>query len=507
MAEEVELKLTASADVLAAVRAHPAVAAVARGRARTTRMVTTYYDTPGRDLAAAGVALRLRRAGGRWLQTVKGDGGAAAGLHRRTEFEWRLAAPRLDAEKLARTPWHKLFARNGGAYRRVFATDVCRSLQPLAFADGTRATLCLDVGEIRAGRRRAAVSEIEVELEAGDPSWLFELASALAADLPVRVTHASKAERGYALATQEPPVPRRARDVALAPDSTPQAALAAIATECIAQVGINAAGMLSAPDPEYLHQLRVGWRRVRSLLKLAALVAPAESVAPLEQELRWLGSVLGPARDCDVFALETLPKVAAEFRGERGIARLRARVAARRRRLSGLARDAAATPRFQQLLLAAGAFFAALSRAPADVSTPALARDWIRPVVEARHRKLRKRAKHVHRIGAAERHRARVVAKKLRYAAEFFAPLFPGKRAEAYVAALSRLQSVLGRLNDLEVATKLTDELAPREGVDAGAAHASGVVRGWLAACVAPELKRLRDAQRAFRKCAPFWQG
>jgi inorganic triphosphatase YgiF len=505
LAEEVELKLTASAEVLPAVRAHPAVTAVARGRAKTTRMVSTYYDTPDRALAAAGVALRLRHAGSRWLQTVKGDGTAAAGLHRRAEFEWPLAAPRLDPEKLAGTPWHKLFARNRGAYRRVFATEVRRSEQPLAFADGTRATLCVDVGEIRAGRRRAPISEIEVELDAGDPSRLFELASALAADLPLCVSHASKAERGFALAAQVSSAPRRARDVALAADSTPQAALAAIAADCIAQIEINAAGLLATTNFEFLHQLRVGWRRLRSLLKLAALFAPAERVAPIEQQLRELGSALGPARDCDVFALETLPKLVAEFRGDRDIARLRSRAAARRRRLSRLARDAVRTPHFQQLLLALGAFFAALARPPADGSAPMLARDWIQPMLEERHRRLRKRAKHVHRVGADERHKARVAAKKLRYAAEFFAPLFPGKRADAYVTALSKLQSALGRLNDIAVATKLTDDVAPRESVDAGAAHAGGVVRGWLAASVAPELNRLRDAQRAFRKCAPFW--
>ena len=480
MAEEVELKLTASAEVLPAVRAHPAVAAVARGRMKTTRMVSTYYDTPDRALAAAGVALRLRRAGSRWLQTVKGDGDAVAGLHRRAEFEWPLAAPRLDPEKLARTPWHKLFARNRGAYRRIFATEVRRSEQPLAFADGTRATLCVDVGEIRAGRRRAPISEIEVELDAGDPSRLFELASALALDLPLRVSHASKAERGFALAT--------------------------IAGDCIAQIEINAAGLLATTNSEFLHQLRVGWRRLRSLLKFAALLASVERVDPIEHELRELGSVLGPARDCDVFALETLPKLAAEFHGDRDIARLRLRAAARRRRLSRLARDAIETPRFQQLLLALGAFFTLLARPAADASGPTLARDWIRPILDKRHRKLRKRAKHVHRVAAAERHRARVAAKKLRYAAEFFAPLFPGKRADEYVTAISKLQSALGRLNDLEVATKLTDELAPREGADPGAAHAGGVVRGWLAASVAPDLKRLRDAQRAFRKCTPFWQ-
>jgi CHAD domain-containing protein len=135
-----------------------------------------------------------------------------------------------------------------------------------------------------------------------------------------------------------------------------------------------------------------------------------------------------------------------------------------------------------------------------------LARDWIQPILDERHRRLRKRAKRVHRAGPAERHEARVAAKKLRYAVEFFAPLFPGKRADTYVTAISKLQSALGRLNDLEVASKLTDELAPRESVDVGAAHAGGVVRGWLAASVAPELKRLRDAQRAFRKCTPFWK-
>jgi inorganic triphosphatase YgiF len=505
VAEEIELKLIAPADALAAVRVHPAVTAAARGRMRTRQIVSTYYDTPGRDLAAAGVALRLRRAGARWLQTVKGDGDAAAGVHRRTEFEWRLSTPKLDTAKLARTPWRKLFARNNGHYRRVFATTVRRSELPLAFADGTRATLCLDVGEIRAGRRRAALTEIEVELKRGDPSRLFELASALAADLPVRVTHTSKAERGYALAGDTAPSPRRARPVELVPEATPQAALAAIATECVAQVEANAEAMLTHDDPEYLHQLRVGWRRLRSLLKLTSRIASVESIAPLEQELRWLGSILGPARDCDVFALETLPKIAAQFRGQREIARLRARVARRRRRLTSAAREAIASPRFQRLLLALGAYFATLARAPVPASAPPLARDWIGPLLQQRHDRLSKRARHIHRIGAADRHRARVAAKKLRYAAEFFAPLFSEKRAEAYIAALSKLQSVLGRLNDVETAGKLLDELAPAEDRVPGAAHAAGIVRGWLAASVAPELKRLRDARRAFGKCAPFW--
>ena len=506
MAEEIELKLTAPAEALAAVRSHPAVIAAARGRLRSQRIVSTYYDTPGRDLAAAGVALRLRRAGARWLQTVKGEGAAAAGVHRRAEFEWRLSAPKLDLAKLERTPWRKLFARRDGPYRRVFATAVRRSELPLAFADGTRATLCLDVGEIRAGHRRAPLTEIEVELQSGDPSRLFELAGALAADLPVRVTHTSKADRGYALAGNELPDARRARDVELARDVTAHAALATIGLECIAQIEANAEATLAYSDPEYLHQLRVGWRRLRSLLKLVALIAPPESIEPLEQELRWLGSVLGPARDWDVFALETLPKIAAEFRGQREIARLRARVAHKRRRAARVAHKAIASARFQRLLLSLGAFFTTLGRAPGSPAAPILARDWIGPLLQQRHDKLTKRARHIHRRPPAERHRARVAAKKLRYAAEFFAPLFSGKQAEPYTAALAKLQSALGRLNDLEIAGKLLDELASGGTAAPDVAHAHGIVRGWLAASIAPELKRLREARRAFAKCEPFWK-
>jgi triphosphatase len=505
MAEEIELKLTAPPDAIAAVRSHPAVTAAKHGPMHTTELVSTYYDTPQQELAAAGIALRLRRSGRRWLQTVKGDGVAAGGLHRRAEFEWPLVRPRLDATKFADTPWRKLFAQHARQCRPLFATTIRRSTQPLAFADGTRATLCLDVGEIRAGHRRLPLTEIELELAQGDPTRLFELATALVTDLPARVTVANKAQRGYALATQTPAEPRRAREVSLDPDVTAGTALAIIGTECIAQVEANAEAMLASDDPEFLHQLRVGWRRLRSLLKLATLLTPPERLAPLEQELAWVGSVLGPARDYDVFATETLPAVAAHFRGQSEIRRLRARVARRRRRLRDAARELLATTRFQQLLLALGAFLIELERsAPADAGL-ALARDWVRPLLKERDRKLHKRTRHVHRLDSAERHRARVAAKKLRYAAEFFSPLYPGKRSDEYVAALSKLQGALGRLNDLTVAARVLEETVPAA-AEPGLAHAVGIVRGWLAGSTGPELKRLRVARRRFAHCTPFWE-
>jgi CHAD domain-containing protein len=280
-------------------------------------------------------------------------------------------------------------------------------------------------------------------------------------------------------------------------------ALASVGADCIAQIEGNAEGVLASDDPEFLHQLRVGWRRLRSLLKLAALIVPREKIAPIEDELAWVGAALGPARDYDVFATETLRALAAQFRGDREIARLRARVTRRRRLARDAARELLATTRFQQLLLALGAFLVEVEQSsPADAG---LARDWIRPLLQDRDRKLRRRTRHIHRLDSTERHRGRVAAKKLRYAAEFFRGLFPSKRTEAYIAALAKLQGSLGRLNDMAVANRLVSEILPAP-AEPGLAQALGIARGWLAASATPELKRLRELRRRFAQCAPFWE-
>jgi triphosphatase len=94
---------------------------------------------------------------------------------------------------------------------------------------------------------------------------------------------------------------------------------------------------------------------------------------------------------------------------------------------------------------------------------------------------------------------ARIAAKKLRYAAEFFAPLFPAKRGRTYRKALARLQDVLGRLNDAAVAATLAHELS---GPDIASAAAFD---GWAAAQTAMLAPELDAAWKAFMRAAPFW--
>ncbi|MCY7370501.1 MAG: CYTH domain-containing protein, partial [Polaromonas sp.] len=65
---EIELKLRIPAQALDALLADPLLQPAGKRRASRTQLDTRYFDTPERALAQAGIALRLRKAGRRWLQ-------------------------------------------------------------------------------------------------------------------------------------------------------------------------------------------------------------------------------------------------------------------------------------------------------------------------------------------------------------------------------------------------------------------------------------------------------
>jgi inorganic triphosphatase YgiF len=507
MAAEIELKLTIAPAALARVRKHPALTAVLHGRARTSDDVSTYYDTRSQELRKAGVALRVRRSGRRWLQTVKGAGDTIGALHRRPEYEWAMPSSRIDARKLATTPWRGVFEATAGRLRPVFVTDVRRTAQALAFADGTRATLSLDAGEIRAGRKRAPLTEIELELVQGEPHQLHELALSLAADLPVTMEQTSKAERGYALASPAPREPVRARKLELDADVSVGAALARFGGDCLAQIGANAQCIAAGTDGEFVHQARVGVRRLRSLLRLVAGLTGPEKVVPIVQELQWFSTALGAARDRDVFATQTLAAVSRALkdpRSRRDAGIVRGHVTRLSHAHVAEAGAAAASPRLQRLLLSAGALLAALESPAADPAVRAPARPLAKDTLQARARRLNKRGKHLPHASPAERHQVRIAAKKLRYVAEVFAPLFAGSRTKDYLSALSGLQDALGHLNDLATGERIVDE-TEIHGRSERFIHGLGIVRGWLSGAEAPALRDAARAWRKFAKAKPFW--
>ncbi|MDH4094961.1 MAG: CHAD domain-containing protein [Betaproteobacteria bacterium] len=244
------------------------------------------------------------------------------------------------------------------------------------------------------------------------------------------------------------------------------AARRAVLQEALDHILANRAGALAGADPEYLHQLRVGTRRLRAALTVFGDMMRAEDARALRRTLRALARVAGPARDWDVF----MPRVPAPLR-----------TAAERRRRSAYAA-------LRRVLRAPQLWLLPRSQAVPRVTLPAFARQ----ALERAERKALRRGARIDWSRAGKRHALRIRLRRLRYASEFLRSAFPDADAEPFIRSLKDLQDLLGALNDLEVARQLMAELT-------GAAPRHDSRRARLIA-------RLPAAWQAFAGAPRFWR-
>jgi len=120
-------------------------------------------------------------------------------------------------------------------------------------------------------------------------------------------------------------------------------------------------------------------------------------------------------------------------------------------------------------------------------------------VVRKRHKRLIADAAHLESLGAAERHKVRIDAKRLRYGVDALASLFPAKRVERYLDALAGLQEALGHGNDAVAAGRLMGELDPPEPLAAFA-------RGWFAASAAGDPMVYKVLLEGLERAPRFWR-
>lgn len=426
---------------------------------RGVALSSIYFDTASRELSRARAALRLRRVGRAWLQTFKCE--RAPGVR----GEWELGVPRA-ALDLSRFPADEIRRTSGidlpSLDRRLqplFETRFARRAADVRLKDAT-VEVALDRGTIVAGKRREPLLELEIELKNGEPRRLLRYAESLIEPLQLSLSLASKAERGYGLALGEGRAPRKWRRPDLR-EAQPHEALAKLASVAFEQIAANAEGVLASDDSEYLHQLRVGMRRLRSLF--AAFRALDPRPGAVRRRLRPFGKVLGEARDWDVFSQSVHPRPAAA------------------KKARAKARALVASPAFQQALVR---ILRWIEEAPWRRSEEPLDRFAARSL----DRLYRKALKKIDWADAAERHRRRVRVKRLRYAADAFAGCFAPAQARRYLAALERLQDGFGELNDIAVARRL----GGGHGLDAREARLIG---------------RARRDWAAFEARAPFWRG
>jgi inorganic triphosphatase YgiF len=507
-ASETELKLLIPPRALRRVSAHPLL----RGGSRpvTRKIYSVYFDTPDLDLSRQGVALRLRRDGARWVQTAKGGGTVQGGLHRRIELETRVAGPFPDCAAIGNEAFSGLFSSPPlcAELKPVFVTEFSRTHRIITLAPEVEVEVCVDRGEVRGGGRSEAICELELELKSGAPRHLYEIALKLLDSVPLRVENRSKAGRGYALLRGDCPMPVRANPAPLTADMPVNDAFKAIIGAALGHLQANEQGTLEGRDSEYLHQMRVALRRLRSALGMFAELLPEKQSAPLASELKWLAGRLGPARDWDVFMTETLPPVLGVFGDRNGLADFEQQCARRRRAAQRRARDALDSQRYQRLALTLAGWLVAESwLRPRDASTPAALRApataFAAAALERRFARVMKRGRRLKQLSPAELHRLRIAIKKLRYAVDFFAALYDSQRVNNLLARLSGLQDILGAMNDAAGVAVLTKRLGGKSGADF--AEARRIVLDWVTRRAEALKYELYPAWKAFRGSGRCW--
>ncbi|MEE8629797.1 MULTISPECIES: CYTH and CHAD domain-containing protein [Methylobacterium] len=523
---ETELKLDVEASDLARLREHPLLA----GDWTETELTSVYYDTPDSRLREAGYTLRVRRDGDRHLQTVKARGSAAAGLFDRPEWETAVSGPHPDPAAFAGTPLADLL---GGAedLAPLYTSSVTRFLRRLADTGpaGSRIEVALDRGRlVTPDDRVSPVSEIELELTGGAPAALFDLARALAADVPLRLGVLSKFERGDALVRDRLGRAAKAEPVPLEPGMSASAAFRAVAYACLRQMRLNETVLLGGRDVEALHQLRVSLRRLRSAFSLFGAVIEDRRMPGIKAELKRLSEPFGHARNLDVYLGKTLPRERERRPDEGGLLILERHLETEREAAHAVVRGVLESREWRDFLLDLVAWIETGPWLGPDNPNAALrdgpARAFATEELERRRRQVKKRGRHLADLDPEERHRVRIAAKKLRYGAEFFAALYAGKgagegtgkgtgkgsarkaakRHAAFVEALADLQDHLGDLNDIATAHTLAQDLA--RGAPAGAVFAAGLTTADTEARTRHLLAEAAKAHEALVDVRPFWR-
>jgi CHAD domain-containing protein len=503
----------APADIPRLLRA-PAINASPQGRARTTQRHRIWYDTAAGTLRGQNLALSQQATVWR-LERLSPESAA----------DWPPASP---AEIIAE-------ANDPAHLSRKLPAAVIADLVPVAAFAGTRRRVTLTVGgeparlDVLEGVLRGVAHDEPAcrLILAGPAPAMAALATQLATQIRLSIPRASLAARAIALVQGTALPPRQLGAPEIPGGQTVADALLLVVshlTDVILHWSILIPPAAEATDPEPVHQMRVAVRRLRSALAIFRRAAATEEAAALfrglGQDLKALAAILGEARDWDVFLDGAGAAVADAFRGDKRIAGLLAAAARKRQaayaaltthlhgdawrhfalRLALLptARPWAETPpqpgdrdEYGQLRLVDP--HASLLAAPADAyASHALQRSFKRTIGTGED---------LSTLDAEALHDARKRAKQLRYACEFFAPLFPAKPVRRFLARLEAVQEDLGAVNDSHVAASLMAQL----GGGPDRSFATGVVQGYVAAINAPAAHHAGKAWAKLLKQPVFW--
>jgi triphosphatase len=469
---------------------------------------TVYFDTAKHTLRKKGLTLRVRRTGGRHVQTIKASGNSAS--IERNEWESEISGPAPDFAAIKGTPVEELLTKKvRRELKPAFETRIRRTSYPLINKEAA-IELTIDRGKIDNGHSSIPVCELELELKRGEKNRLFEIARTIERALAAQVSLRSKAERGYELIDGCGGAPVKAAPVQLLSACNAREGFKVIGFSCLKQITDNVPAVIKA-DPEGVHQMRIGVRRLRAALSLFKDVLQDDQTASIKAELKWLAGALTPAREFEVLTERTIaPFKELHSKNPDGVASFSKAVTRKHKAALTGAKDAVVSSRFRSLVfevtswLEVGAWTNPaddLVRSRGEVAIKTFAAEQLR----RRSRRVRKRGRRLAELDANRRHKLRIRVKKLRYAAEFFTGLFEAKKAmrrqKKFKSALKQLQGGLGDLNDIAVDKSLIAGVAPPK-------HdfAAGLLTGREEAREKKAMLAAIEGHKDFLKVKSFWR-
>ena len=460
--------------------AHKCVKAVKR------RLKSTYYDTATHDLRANRISLRVRKVGKSWRQRIKI---AAAGKSGRiVEDRLATATPDVDAisDAHVRKQVRKVIA--GAPLEAAFITDVRRTTHVLSDSKGSRVKVALDDAVVKTASNSHTFTDLKLVLKDGQIGALVDVATALIAKTtPLAPQHTSNEELGYHLLLNQPNAnlkPAKMVPGRIAKTDTSIDGLRILATAMTQQILHNWSVVLRGTDPEGAHQLRVGLRQLRTMLRAFRPVIDSAEMRALEQDLKRLGRVVGTLRDLDVLGSDIVAPVAVPSQLQGGHDRVARAVAARRDGQRETVRQTLAAPHLQALQVRLALLpqqLGAAQNQPNDGPSPKHIKSLARRALNKSWRGAMDLGKRIDALTIPERHELRKRLKGLRYTLDAFGPLYPKRTTQRFIRDLKQLQEVFGYLNDATLAEQLFD-LKPADVDDAAFHQAIGHITGYHAA-------------------------
>ena len=512
---EIELKITLDADQERRLRNGAVTKSFAVGPARTQMLHSRYFDTADDMLRLNGYALRVRKAGQSWVQTLKkADAPIDGGLSRPLEDECPLQGPDLQLGLIADDDLREDVIGIARAGLHVVAeTRFRRTARQMRSPTGGLVELAIDKGDLIASDVKSPFIEAELELIEGHAGDLYALAAELFPKGPVRYSGQSKSQRALAFAGKAPgeTIPRKAQRVVLPSDEMVEGAAMRIMSEGVSHYLPNLALLLETDHPGGPHQIRVALRRLRSALSAFRPALGRQALAPWADQARMIASEAGRLRDLDVLGADLIARLAKANPDEAGFHVLADAVAARRSQVQAEVRTALAGPDVTRFGFAIAGFIATRGWLdPADHTQTARLAAPVRPFAE---KVLRRRwkavagyGKRIENLSIDQRHEMRKELKKLRYLMDAFSSLFDGDAAPKFISQLKVLQKGFGALNDSAMAEMiLTAPDAPGAG-DPVAARGAGRVIGHLLAQADHKWPDAVAAWHTLVRIKPFWQ-